>query len=267
MADRSMVTDGVKRSLSSRLVDFWMETRIFFKIQLKEFGTNAIAVALFSMVIPVGVLVMIALMPIDITREVAIIYISGNMITSISNLCITTLAQLLLGIRMKNGFEHLATLPISNYSPLVGTFMSAAVGTLPALIIMPILGMLLFSIKININLWLILVIFICIVIMSGIGSVIGTFSEKYQTSYTLSLVAMFFVMFGTPVYYSMDALPPVVQIFQRMLPFSYALEAIRSLMIDGRLTQTVIVDILFLVAFMIVSLLFTKKFFTWKKRS
>ncbi|PIE76963.1 MAG: hypothetical protein CSA13_01955 [Clostridiales bacterium] len=117
------------------------------------------------------------------------------------------------------------------------------------------------------NIQLILVIFICIVIMSGIGSVIGTFSEKYQTSYTLSLVAMFFVMFGTPVYYSMDALPQFVQVFQRMLPFSYALEAIRSLMIDGRLTQTVIVDILILVVFMIVSLLFTKKFFTWKKRS
>ncbi len=155
MADRSMAIDKGKESLSSRFVDFWTETLIFFKIQLKEFGTNAIAVALFSMVIPVGVLVMIALMPIDITREVAIIYISGNMITSISNLCITTLAQLLIGIRMKNGFEHLATLPISNYSPLVGTFMSAAVGTLPALIIMPILGTLLFNITIKINIWLI----------------------------------------------------------------------------------------------------------------
>ncbi len=266
MTDRSVVIDAAKRPLKSRFTDFWIETLIFFKIQLKEFGSNAIAVALFSMVIPVGVLAMIALMPIDITKEVAIIYISGNMITSISNLCITTLAQLLLSIRMKNGFEHLATLPISNYAPLVGTFMSAAVGTLPALIIMPILGMLLFGITIKINVWLILVIFICIVIMSGIGSIIGTFSEKYQTSYTLSLVAMFFVMFGTPVYYAMDALPEVVQVFQRLLPFSYALEAIRSLMADGMLTQTVINDVLVLTFFMMLSLLFTKKHFTWKNR-
>ncbi len=266
MTDRFVAIDKGKKSLTSQFVEFWVETLIFFKIQLKEFGSNAIVVALFSMVIPSGVLVMIALMPINITKEVAIIYISGNIMTSISNLCITTLAQLLIGIRMRNGFEHLATLPISNYSPIIGTIMSAAISTFPALIIMPLVGMLLFNITIKISVWLVLVVCMCIVIMSGIGSIIGTFSEKYQTSYTLSMVAMFFVMFGTPVYYSMDSLPFVVQVFQRMLPFSYALEAIRLLMVDGSLTETVIIDILVLTLFMMLSLLFTKKFFTWKKR-
>lgn len=266
MRDRLVIINEDKRPLSRKFAEFWLETLIFFKIRLKAFGSNAIAVGLFSMVIPAGVLVMMALMPINITREVAIIYISGNIITSISNLCITTLAQLLIGIRMKNGFEHLATLPISDYSPLLGTIMSAAVSTLPALIIMPIVGMLLFDIRITINFWLVLVVLICIVIMSGIGSVIGTFSENYQTSNTLAMVAMFFVMFATPVYYSMDSLPQVVQVFQRMLPFSYALEAMRALMTDGKLTQIVIIDILVLIFFMILSLLFMKKFFTWKKR-
>ena len=195
-----------------------------------------------------------------------IIYISGNIITSISNLCISSLAQSLIGMRFQNGFEHLATLPIYKVSPLIGRFVSAAIGTVPSLILMPIIGMWLFNVKFYMSIWLVIVIIISMITMTGIGAIIGTCIDNYEKSYTISMIMMFFVMFGTPVYYSLDALPYVVRIFQRMLPFSYSLEAMRQLMLTPSLNRIVIMDLIALIIFMVFTLGLTAKFFTWRQR-
>ena len=102
--------------------------------------------------------------------------------------------------------------------------------------------------------------------MTGIGAIIGTYIDNYEKSYTLSMIMMFFVMFGTPVYYSLDALPYVVRIFQRMLPFSYSLEAMRQLMVTPALNRIVIMDLIVLSSFMLITLGLTAKFFTWRQR-
>jgi ABC-type polysaccharide/polyol phosphate export permease len=247
-------------------MDFIIESWVFIQIELKRLSGWIITNILFSMVIPMGVILMISLMTVDMTKETAIIYISGNWITSISNLCISALAQSLISKRMQNGFEHLATLPIYRISPLIGTFISSAISTIPSLIIMPIIGMVFFRITFFISGWLVFIIIISIITMTGIGAIIGTCIDDYNKSYTISMIIMFVVMFGTPVYYSLDALPLVARIFHRLLPFCYSLEAIRSLMINPVLNSTVIKDIVVLFVFMIVSICFTAKFFTWKQR-
>ena len=127
--------------------DFFVEIWIYFSIGIKQQKSLIVFTSLFSMIIPLGVIIMICMMPIKIDAETAVIYISGNMITSISNLCITTLAQILIGIRSRNGFEHMATLPISRWAPLIGNLLSSSVSTIPALIIMPILGQVILALK------------------------------------------------------------------------------------------------------------------------
>lgn len=246
---------------------FINETWIYFKIEVKHIASFAIVAALFSMVIPLGVLLMVFMMPVQMTKDAAILYISGNFMTSISNMCIVTLAQILVGIRMKNGFEHFSTLPIFTASPMLGTFLSFFLTTLPSLIIMPILGVLLFKIKFVVSFWLILVIVLTMITMIGIGAVLGTFSDNYQKTHTLSMVAMFFVMFGTPVYYQLESLPLVVRVFQRLLPFSYSLEAMRLLMVNPSLNAIVIRNIIVLSVWMVASMLLASKFVTWKQKS
>ena len=227
---------------------------------------NHFFIETWTIIIPTGVILMMYLMPIEISRDVAIIYISGNFITSISNLCITSLAQRLIGIRTKNGFEHLATLPIYRASPLLGTFFSTGVVTLPSLVIMPIIGVMLFKITFYVSGWLILIILLSIVLMTGLGAIIGTCSNDFNKSQTVTMIIMFFVMFATPVYYSLNALPFGIQIFQRLLPFSYALEAMRLLMKDSVLSSVVIRDILVLIGYVVLSLALTAKFFSWKNK-
>lgn len=256
-----------KDSILTNVYNFINETWIYFKIELKHIASFAIVAALFSMVIPLGVLLMISMMPVQMTEETAILYISGNLMTSMSNMCIVTLAQTLVGIRMRNGFEHFSTLPIFTASPMLGTFFSFFLTTLPSLIIMPILGVLLFKIKFVVSFWLILVIALTMVTMIGIGAVLGTFSDNYQKTNTLTMVAMFFVMFGTPVYYQLESLPLLVRIFQRLLPFSYSLEAMRLLMINPSLNPVIIRDIMVLSVWMVVSMLLAGKLVTWKQKS
>jgi ABC-2 type transport system permease protein len=262
MAPGAAEQRGLKESMRCLRVETWT----YFMVGLKQQASLAAVNALFSMVIPLGIVLMVCLMPVVVTKEVAILYISGNFITSISNLCITTLAQVLIGMRVKNGFEHMATLPICRASPLLGVFFSAAVSVLPALIVTPIVGTLLLGTGFIVSFWLGLVLLMSMVIMIGIGAIIGTCSERYHTSQTLSMVMMFFVMFATPVYYSLDGLPPALQVVQRLLPFSYALEAMRSLMVSPALTPTVLLDLGALFAFLCVTIGFTIKFFTWKQR-
>ncbi|WP_160676544.1 ABC transporter permease [Clostridium sp. C8-1-8] len=256
-----------KKSLQNNIYNFVEETLIYFIIELKHIASFAIVATLFSMIIPLGIILMISMMPVQITKEAAVLYISGNFMTSISNMCIVTLAQLLAGIRAKNGFEHFATLPIFTASPMLGTFFSFFLTTLPSLIIMPIVGVLLFKIKFAVSIWLILVIIITMVTMIGIGAVIGTFSDNYEKTQTFTMIAMFFVMFGTPVYYQLEKLPFVIKIFQRLLPFSYSLEAMRSLMVNPSLNTIVIRDIIALLGWMAVSLWAASRLVTWKQKS
>ncbi len=251
----------------SILHDFAVEAWTFILIDIRRLSGWLVANILFSMVIPFGVILMISLASPTITNELGIIYISGNIITSISNLCITSLAQSLIGMRSKNGFEHLATLPIYKLSPLIGRFVSSAIGTIPSLILMPVIGMALFKVRFSMSIWLIIVIMISIITMTGIGAIIGTCIDNYEKSNTISMIMMFFVMFGTPVYYSLDSLPYAIRIFQRLLPFSYSLEAMRHLMMTPVLNRVVIQDLIVLVVFMIISLGLTAKFFSWRQRS
>lgn len=256
-----------KNSILKNVYHFINETWIYFKIELKHIASFAIMTTLFSMIIPLGIILMISMMPIEITKDVAILYISGNFMTSISNMCIVTLAQTLLGIRMKNGFEHFATLPIFTASPMLGTFFTFFLTTLPSLVIMPILGIFLFKITFVVSFWLVLVIVLTMITLIGIGAVIGTFSDNYQKTQTISMISMFFVMFATPVYYQLEALPLIFRIFQRLLPFSYALESMRLLMVNPSLNSIVIRDIIVLSLWMVVSLATASKFVTWKQKS
>ena len=250
-----------------KVKNFIDEVWIYFSIGIKQQKSLIVLTSLFSMVIPLGVVIMICMMPVNIDRETAIIYISGNLITSVSNLCITTLAQLLVNIRARHGFEHMATLPISRWTPLIGILLSSAVSTVPALIIMPIIGQFLFSIRIYINAVEIFILILGIIIMTGIGAIIGTCSDNYQVSDAVAMVMMFFVMFGTPVYYSIEKLPYAVQLFQRCLPFTYILESLRYVMENGTCGYIVYRNILILLGYMLIVLFFTNKFFNWNQHS
>ena len=250
-----------------RTSNFINETWIYFQIAMKMTASFAVVTVLFSMVIPFGVLLMVSLMPVQMTKEAAVLYISGNFMTSISNMCIMTLAQILANIRAKNGFEHYATLPVYTASPMLGLFFSFFITTLPSLIIMPILGMLLFKISFVISFWLIVVVLLTMVTMIGLGAVLGTFSDNLQKTNTIAMMSMFFVMFATPVYYPMESLPFVMRLFQRLLPFSYSLEAMRLLMVDPTLNFVVIRNILVLIVWMVASLFLASRFVSWKQKN
>lgn len=255
-----------KNPILKDIFNFLSEVWIYFIIELKHVKSFAIVTTLFSMIIPFGVILMISMMPMEITKDVAILYISGNLMASISNICIVTLAQVLSTMRVKNGFEHLASLPIFTVSPMLGTFLSFFVTTLPSLIVMPLMGMWLFKVTFEITIWLVIVIILTIVTMIGIGASLGTFSDNYRKTHTLTMIVMFFVMFATPLYYPMESLPQIVIVLQRLLPFSYSLEAMRSLMVDPFLNPLVIKNIVILVGWMILSLGISSKFVTWRQR-
>ncbi len=74
-------------------------------------------------------------------------------------------------------------------------------------------------------------------------------------------------MFGTPVYYQLERLPLAVRIFQRLLPFSYSLEAMRSFMVNPSLNTIVIRDIIVLLGWMAASLWAASRLVTWKQKS
>jgi ABC-type polysaccharide/polyol phosphate export permease len=256
-----------KITLSNTIARARVEIATFFMVGFKQQASLAPLNALFSLVIPSGIFLLVSMMPIEMTQATANIYLSGSMLVPMSNLCVTMLAQILLGIRMNNGFEHLATLPILRISPLVGMFLSSAIGVLPAVILNPYIGMLIFGVTFSWSIWLILVLLLTLLIMINIGSIVGTISENYHASNTISMIAMFFVMFATPTYYSIDSLPFIIQIFQRMLPFTYSLEAIRSLMETPALTSTIVLDFAMLLLFWITSTLLAFKLFSWKQRA
>lgn len=80
------------------------------------------------------------------------------------------------------------------------------------------------------------------------------------------MIMMFFVMFATPVYYSIEKLPVIIQLFQRTLPFTYILEAIRYVMLYGLANEMVNRNIVILFIYLLIVLFFTNKFFNWSQK-
>ncbi|MFX1571816.1 MAG: ABC transporter permease [Promethearchaeota archaeon] len=146
--------------------------------------------------------------------------------------------------------DGMLTAPIKKISIILGKSLAQTIRGLIQGIIVLILAILLFNVVINGSLLLVfLVLFLNVFSFVGMGILITSFTGKEETATMMMMTIMFPMMFLSGVFFPIQQMPNFMQIISRILPLTYAADAMRKVMILGANVPAISMDLIFLIVF------------------
>ena len=146
--------------------------------------------------------------------------------------------------------------PISRVSIITGKVLGRVVRGLIQGIASLILAILLFGITIHGNiLWVLLTLFLGVFSFVGLGIVLTSVAEDEETAMMIMMTLTMPMMFLSGIFFPIQMMPSFMQTIAYWLPFTYAIDAMRRIMIFGVTLTAVATDMLVMVGFGIVMLL------------
>jgi len=143
--------------------------------------------------------------------------------------------------------------PISRLSIILGkTLAQTARGLLQGVILM-ILAVVLFGVTIQGNILLVFgLLLLGVFSFVGLGIVLTSITSDQQTATMLMTTIMFPMMFLSGVFFPIQQMPWYMQDISKMLPLSYATDALRKVVVLGAGIPDIATDLTILIAFGIV---------------
>lgn len=88
--------------------------------------------------------------------------------------------------------------------------------------------------------WMIIpVLILSILSHAGMGLLIPAFVETTQEAQRIVQVLFFAMVFLSPVFYTSEGLPQIIQLLQQIVPLTHGVEAMRIIIVDGNGIQQV----------------------------
>ncbi|MDD4308069.1 MAG: ABC transporter permease [Thermoplasmata archaeon] len=145
--------------------------------------------------------------------------------------------------------------PIRRLSIILGKVLAqTSRGMLQGLIIL-VLAILLFGVTIYGNVLLVFfIMFLAVFSFVGLGILITSFSDKEETASMMMMTLMFPMMFLGGVFFPIEQMPGFMQTISQFLPLTYATSALRKVMILGAGIDSIMTEILFMLAFGLIFL-------------
>jgi len=143
--------------------------------------------------------------------------------------------------------------PISRLSIILGkTLAQTARGLLQGVIIM-VLATVLFGVTIQGNILLVFgLLLLGVFSFVGLGIVLTSFTSDQQTATMLMTTLMFPMMFLSGVFFPIQQMPWYMQDISKLLPLTYAADALRKVMVLGATIPDIASELAILIAFGIV---------------
>jgi ABC-2 type transport system permease protein len=143
--------------------------------------------------------------------------------------------------------------PINRLSIILGkTLAQTARGLLQGVILM-ILAVVLFGVTIQGNIVLVFgLLLLGVFSFVGLGIVMTSFASDQQTATMLMTTLMFPMMFLSGVFFPIQQMPWYMQDISKVLPLTYATEALRKVMVLGATIPDITTELTILIAFGIV---------------
>ncbi|MFX1385205.1 MAG: ABC transporter permease [Promethearchaeota archaeon] len=146
--------------------------------------------------------------------------------------------------------DGMLTAPIKKLSIILGKSLAQTIRGLIQGIIVLILAMLLFNVVINGSILLVfLVLFLNVFSFVGLGILITSFTGKEETATMMMMTIMFPMMFLSGVFFPIQQMPNFMQVISKILPLTYAADAMRKVMILGADISAISMDLTFLIVF------------------
>ncbi len=143
--------------------------------------------------------------------------------------------------------------PINRLSIILGkTLAQTARGLLQGVILM-VLAIVLFGVTIQGNILLVFgLLLLGVFSFVGLGIVMTSFTSDQQTATMLMTTLMFPMMFLSGVFFPIQQMPWYMQDVSKVLPLTYATEALRKVVVLGAAIPDITTDLTILIAFGIV---------------
>lgn len=132
-------------------------------------------------------------------------------------------------------------------------------------VILLILGVLVFSIKINGNyFYMAVVVIIGAMSFVALGFMISSLAKNSKSATLAANAVAMPMMFLSGIFFSVEWVPAAIGVIARMMPLYYFGEALREVMINGANLADVWVDLAVLIGFGLVCFVIAVRFFRWE---
>lgn len=140
--------------------------------------------------------------------------------------------------------------PINRLSIILGKALSQTARGLIQGVIILVLAVLLFGVTIHGSILLVFgLLLLGVFSFVGLGIVITSFAKDQQTATMLMTTLMFPMMFLSGVFFPIQQMPWYMQDISKVLPLTYASEALRSVMVLGAGISAITTEVTILIAF------------------
>jgi ABC-2 type transport system permease protein len=160
-------------------------------------------------------------------------FLAGSIVFSLSLTSISWLGYLLLENRFTGRLKLFATLPIAPSSYVFGVLIfalvQAALGTTTLMIVGRVLGA---QMRPNLLL-LVVVVFLAILSLCGLGVIIAARARSFSEGSLLTDTLGAGLVLLAPIYYAPEMLPRALRLFAQLLPTTFAARAVQTTLAGG----------------------------------
>lgn len=236
-----------------------------FLIQFSSVRTAWQWIFLVSALMPLGLLFFLSFLAQSARHATLLYYITGNVVVALMLNPLFMLSGQLSWAKQSKAFDFYAGLPISRVVLIFAAISVSVMFTIPGMVVLLAVGMALFHLWIVPSPLIVVVMILSPLALSGLGATVGITAPNQQVAGVIANVFMVLVMFLSPVFVPLSRLPGMLQVTARVLPPTYAADALRQTL-SGHLDAAFILDIGVLAAFSLVSLYFVTARLDWRSR-
>ena len=173
---------------------------------------------------PLGTLLLVKVMlPPELDADVRLV--AGALVFSLGIVTVNVLAQFILAERFNNEMKLIVTAPVHPLSYASGLVAySVAQSAVTAVVVLSFAP--LFDIDVHLSFWLVPLLLLTAVSMTGIAIVVATWAPSMETGNVMANTVGILVVLLSPVYYPIERLPEWLRWLARLSPYTHAAEAV-----------------------------------------
>lgn len=252
---------GHQNSLAKSAADFWF----LFLGQTFEIRTRWFWFIFQMTFVPLSFILFLWLL---VGRENpgAMLYIiSGNVTQSLAVSGMLSLGQEIGSMKDYQTFEFFASLPISKLTFVSAMLFRSMVFTIPASVLVLVVGSLFFGLAFRLHPLLFLLIPLGGLSLSGLGALVGFYSPNGSVAGLATQILNPIIVFLAPVFIAREALPPLLAATSAFIPTTYLAEGLRACL-TGSVGPETLMALLILTGFSAVSLWLVAARIDWRAR-
>ena len=164
--------------------------------------------------------------------------------------------------------DYVLVAPCNQVYVLIGKALSESLSSTIFAISQLTISVLLFGMNITLGVMLPVFFIVILLILGlyGIALILAAFSLMYKQSYDLSETIGYIFYIFAPVRYPIESLPNWAQILGKLIPLTYALIIVRSLMLLGTDLSTIYLEVILFVIIDVVLLVAGFYLFGWMEK-